>query len=308
MADDLFQLEDSLSESSSPSGISPASSSLSTGDLRRRYNFGDRVSELAIAQDPFFRMVSKISKKATDDPEFKFTERRPSFHKRYAYVMGHVANGADSFADAELDQSDAGSAVSAVGQNVELYMATDYKSAGNIQNVYGQSGNKIDVGGTGSRPTFFLPGQIVKIPVSSTAGGGSPDGYHLMKIAEVTDSLSKDSKECVKIKGEIVRFDSGGNELASFTSNNFSPSSDSAGDEAVHDQSIASVLEGKRSYVVGSAYAQGTGFPQTWKDQPFSTGYGRTQIWKTSMAMDNTTRATVLKYEGNEWARVWREK
>ena len=26
------------------------------------------------------------------------------------------------------------------------------------------------------------------------------------------------------------------------------------------------------------------------------------------MAMDNTTRATVLKYESNEWARVWKEK
>ena len=30
-----------------------------TGDLRRKYNFGDRVSELAIAQDPFFRFLSK---------------------------------------------------------------------------------------------------------------------------------------------------------------------------------------------------------------------------------------------------------
>ena len=27
-----------------------------TGDLRRRYNFGDRVSELSIAQDPFLFM------------------------------------------------------------------------------------------------------------------------------------------------------------------------------------------------------------------------------------------------------------
>jgi hypothetical protein len=50
-----------------------------TGDLRRRYNFGDRVSELAISQDPFFRFVSKVAKKPTDDPEFKFTERRPSY-------------------------------------------------------------------------------------------------------------------------------------------------------------------------------------------------------------------------------------
>ena len=308
MAENLFQLETAGSDPSSPSGISPTSASLSTGDLRRRYNFGDRVSELAIAQDPFFRMVSKISKKPTDDPEFKFTERRPSYHKRYAYVMGHVSNGADSFTDAELDKADTTGAISAVGDMVEVYMATDYKSDGNIQNVYGQSGNKIDVGATGTRPGFFLPGQVIKIPVSSVAEGGAPTGYHLMKVTDHTDSLSKNGKECVKLRGEIVKYDSSANELASFTSDNFSPSNDAAGDEAVHDQSISSVLEGKRSHVVGSAYAQGTGFPQTWKDQPFSTGYGRTQIWKTSMAMDNTTRATVLKYEGNEWARVWREK
>jgi hypothetical protein len=49
-----------------------------TGNLRRKYNFGDRVSELAISQDPFFRFVSKVSKKPTDDPQFKSTEKRVS--------------------------------------------------------------------------------------------------------------------------------------------------------------------------------------------------------------------------------------
>jgi len=39
-------------------------SSLSTGDLRRRYDFSDRFSELAIDQTPFFRFVSKVAKKA----------------------------------------------------------------------------------------------------------------------------------------------------------------------------------------------------------------------------------------------------
>ena len=43
-----------------------------TGDLRRKYNFGDRVSELSIPQDPFFRFLSKVSKKPTDDPTFKW--------------------------------------------------------------------------------------------------------------------------------------------------------------------------------------------------------------------------------------------
>ena len=85
MADDLFQLGDL--------GVADDNSTLSTGDLRRKYNFGSRVSELAIAQDPFFRLASKISKKPTDDPQFKYTERRPSFHKRYAYCYGAADSG-----------------------------------------------------------------------------------------------------------------------------------------------------------------------------------------------------------------------
>ena len=163
-----------------------------TGDLRRKYNFGDRVSELSIAQDPFFRFVSKVGKKPTDDPEFKFTERRPSYHKRYAYVMGHVANGSDSFADAELDQSNASGAVSATGQTVKLYMATDYKSGGNIGSIFGQSSSSVDAGATGTRPSFYLPGQVVKVPMTSTDQGGNVTGYHLVKITEVTDGLTKD--------------------------------------------------------------------------------------------------------------------
>ena len=66
-------------------GPGTATSNVDTGNLRRRYNFGDRVSELSIAQDPFFRFVSKCSKRSTDDPSFKFTEKRGSYHKRYAY-------------------------------------------------------------------------------------------------------------------------------------------------------------------------------------------------------------------------------
>ena len=278
-----------------------------TGDLRRKYNFGDRVSELSIAQDPFFRFVSQVAKKPTDDPEFKFTEQRHSYHKRYAYIIGFVSNATDEFADAELDQFGTAAAVSATGQSVKLYMAADYKSSGNITSIHGQSASKVDVGDTGTRPTFFLPGQVVKIPVSSTAGGGATVGYHLMKIDVITDGLTKDGKECVALQGKIVKYESGGNELASFLSNNFSPGG-VAGDEEVYDQNIATALEPKRSYVVGTAHAQGSGYPESWKDQPFSTAFGLTQIFKTAMAMDNTTRATVLKYEPNEFARIWRTK
>ena len=316
---DLFSLE-STADVGAGAANSRLGTSLDTGVLRRKYNFGDRVSELSIAQDPFFRMVSKLSKKPTDDPEFKFTERRPSFHKRYAYVVAHDDNGTVEPHDSELERSDSTAVASAVGDEVGLYMATDYKSSGNLNSVYGQSSDAVQVGGTGTRPEFFMPGQVVKVPVMSATTGTTISGYHLIKVTSVVTSdlsgnggVDNDNMECKLVKGKIVKFESGANELASFAYNassadNGFQTGSSNGSNEVYDRSIAEHLEPIRSYVVGTAHAQGTGYPETWKDQPFSTGFGRTQIWKTAMAMDNTTRATVLKYEPNEWARVWREK
>jgi hypothetical protein len=67
-------------------------------------------------------------------------------------------------------------------------------------------------------------------------------------------------------------------------------------------------MEAFKTYVVGSAFAAGSGYPETWQDQPYKTAHGQTQIFKTSCVMNNTDRATVLKYSGNEWARIWKEK
>jgi len=316
---DLFTLESTGDVAAGSSGAR-LGTSLSTGALRRKYNFGDRVSELNISQDPFFRFVSKVAKSPTDDPEFKFTERRPSFHKRYAYIVAFDSNSVIEYHDSELDRSDAAAAVTAVGQTVALYMATDYKSSGNLTSIFGQSGEAVQIGGTGTRPEFFLPDQLVKIPIMSATTGTTQSGYHVMKISTVATSdittnagVDDDSMECKKITGTIVKFDSGGNELASFAYNassadNGFQTGSSNGSNVVYDRSIAGQLEPIRSYVIGTAHAQGSGYPETWKDQPFSTAFGRTQIWKTAMAMDNTTRATVLKYEPNEFARVWKEK
>ena len=63
-----------------------------TGDLRRKFNFGDQVSELSIAQDPFFRFVSKVAKRPTDDPSFnlealKVNKKVKSLARRSALSM-----------------------------------------------------------------------------------------------------------------------------------------------------------------------------------------------------------------------------
>ena len=121
---DLFQLESTADVAAGAAG-SRLGTDLDTGVLRRKYNFGDRVSELQIAQDPFFRLVSKIAKKPTDDPEFKFTERRPSFHKRYAYV---VAQGTTARTAVD-DEATLTAANVATGSTYHLLMGTDYLSS-----------------------------------------------------------------------------------------------------------------------------------------------------------------------------------
>ena len=299
---DLFGLSDVSSLTESTAGIT-SSPVLDTGDLRRRYNFGTRVSELAIAQDPFFRLLSKVAKRPVDDPEFKFSERRPSYHKRYAYVTNHGATAPASGAGG--DATVAAGAVDA-GDTYHFVMGTDYKSAGNVGQIYGQTNAALQIGASGTQPQFLLPDQLIKVPYgasSASYSGGLIDAVSDYLVARIVTVDSSTVSNYVVIKTVIVKGTSAAIELASYyAANNASDGQD------LSSMKIATELEPKRSYVVGSAHAQGSGYPETWKDQPFSTGNGLTQIWKTSLAMNNTTRATSLKYEPNEWARIWREK
>ena len=49
---------------------------------RRIFNFGERVSELAPQQSPFFTYLANVAKKPTDDPVFKFLEQRHQWQRR----------------------------------------------------------------------------------------------------------------------------------------------------------------------------------------------------------------------------------
>jgi len=124
---DLFQLESSADAAAGSSGAR-LGTSLDTGVLRRKYDFGDRVSELSIPQDPFFRLVSKLAKKPTDDPEFKFTERRPSFHKRYAYATAFSNDNATFVENQSSNQTTQYDKYESQGNTVYIKLATDYKN------------------------------------------------------------------------------------------------------------------------------------------------------------------------------------
>ena len=291
---------------------------LNTGALRRKYNFGDKVSELALAQDPFFRFVSMVSKKPTDDPSFKFTEKRSSYTKRYAYLADY-STGAASVPATSAGTTTA-SPDPAAGDVWSFGFFTDYNNNGNNQNIYGQTVT-LQEGVEGTQPLFFIPGQIIKIPVGAAATinnlGSELTGYTLWKVNSVdldTQGVSSTSSATVNkaiVNATCVKAPATSNFMAA-TSTGATIGNGEAGlgylSTPTSKAQATEDLEPFKCYVVGTAFAAGSGYPETWQDQPYSTGHGQTQIFKTSCVMNNTDRATVLKYEGNEWARIWKEK
>ena len=302
----------SFSDADSPGS---AGSGLDTGDLRRKFNFGDRVSELSLAQDPFFRFVSMAAKKPTDDPQFKFTEKRGSWNKRYAYPTAFSADNVTWDEDLSADNSTAQyDDYETAGNTVYVKMACDYQNTGNRSSIFGNTSNDIVIGGAGTQPAFFLPGQLVKVPFAASAAGAM-GSYSVVKVITVTAQdestaapTSHGQGEAVILKAEVVKTKDGGDDYFAGPLGVNTPVGDVTATTSIAGATQGAGLEASRCYVVGSTFDKGTGYPETWKDQPYSTGFGQCQIFKTSMVMDNTDRATVLKYEGNEWARIWKEK
>jgi hypothetical protein len=73
-----------------------------TPDVRRLYNFGDRVADLSPEESPFFVYLSKVSKVPTDDSVFRFLEDRSKIDwTTRSFVLGADINGAAAVAAGE---------------------------------------------------------------------------------------------------------------------------------------------------------------------------------------------------------------
>ena len=281
-------------------------SSLDTGDLRRRFGV-PRISELSFRRDPWFYLTSRFRKKAQEDAEYKFWEVRESLSKRYAYVVGHGTTRAGiGTSDATLGNG----TTPAAGDTYWLRLGADYKTAGNIQNVYDEvhttaRSNAFDVGDAGTAPKFLLPGHMINVNVGATAGGGGvPTGYYTMRIENVYYNGASGSETTTDVQCTIKSLPTGGNyELCSYSGN--------AVISAVRNLRWAqnkNDLASKQTHIIGSSFAPGTGYPEGWYDNPYSSGMAYMQIFKTALEMDEETMATVFKMEPNEWLRVWGKK
>ena len=142
---------------SNSTGVAPQG--VSINDSRRIYNFGERVSELAPQQSPFFVYLSKIAKESTDDPVFKFLEQRHQWQRR------NFTSKTDG-----------------------LVYAKDAVTTHNVVCDYDKYGNSV----ASAAPQFLLVGQVLRIGgkaikvTAVTAGTGVAATYDATDVATFT--------------------------------------------------------------------------------------------------------------------------
>jgi len=318
------------------------------GDLRRQYNFGRGFTKLTYRRDPYLHFLNLMRKRATDDWKFKYTTKRSSaVYRQFGYVMGIGAAGevctgdlnattaqtswndtayqnlldanapgmsADSFEDFTFSTTQ--------GTLQAVMMGSDYKRVGQLANRIGVSSGDafIKLASSGTKPNWFLPNQVVRIPTTSSvpiaesAGYNEVEGYVLGRIVSVYGWTVKNGAttygEGVILNLRLIKVDSTNKYPTALIGASFAKATGTilTVSHGTATASIAQKLEPKRSYVIGSAYHELSGYGQTKRDYPYSTDFGLTQYFKETAMMSYRAMSTVLKFEANPWTEEWQDK
>jgi len=239
---------------------------------RRLYNFGEKVSELAPKQSPFFSYLSKVAKKPTDDPVFKFLEQRHQWQRRNFEVKTAMTTSAHSGSDANFNLT-----------NLQ------------VDCLYDKYGRVVT---TATLPNFILEGQMVVIECEydangSDAGVGSETAAKAYYKINATPDVSNSTY--AEIDGTFIKVV-------------YKPTGSVSGEIAEASASKLIFRADGKGQIVGSAFAEGSTDPEGWKDE-FYDREGYCQIFKTAISLfSGTSLATRYRGVSNEYKRVWQEK
>ena len=237
-------------------------------DNRRVFNFGDRVAELAPQQSPFFVYLSKVAKKATDDPVFKFLEQRHQWQRRnFAVETAMTGTGGDVH-EAILASTSAGvSTFQPQGSDLALDLDCGYNETGIIE--------------AGQPCKFIVPGAVLAI-VDST---GVVRRMRLHSDVVITHHAAKTT---------INLYTHSTTTWHATALGTWTDSTDFAADA--------------KGQVIGSAWGEGTSAPVGWEDQLFDReGYCQIFKTAMNL-FSGTAMATGYRGIKDEYKRVWSEK
>jgi len=243
-------------------------SGVSIDDTRRIFNFGERVAELAPQQSPFFVYLSKVAKKPTDDPVFKFLEQRHQWQRRNFQVSA-VNEGA------QLDTT---------GLDVSQSVFTQV----DVEVMYDKYGKP--TAAANAYVPFIIDKQVIAIEVDYKADGGSYSGaatHRAYCIASATTTSLTDTKVTLT-PYRIVSLAG-----AEYT--------------AINDDTFK-ILVGAKAQIVGSAFEEGTNAPLGWEDKLYDReGYCQIFKTGMNL-FSGTAMATRYRGHSNEYQRIWRDK
>ena len=252
----------STSAGAEPTGIS-------IDNNRRIFNFGDRVAELAPQQSPFFVYLSKVAKKATNDPVFKFLEQRHQWQRRNFQTDG-AASG--TITNAMVITSGV-FAPAGGGGNVTLVVDCGYDSTGSVD---------------AENPcNFIVPGAMLAIK-TATGGVNGVVNIKLHDDCPISHSASETT---------ITLFDDTPD--TTYATVVGIPLTDSTN---------VTYADNAAGQVIGSSWGEATLSPTGWEDS-LKDREGFCQIFKTACNIfSGTSMATEYRGVKNEFQRVWSEK
>jgi hypothetical protein len=241
---------------------------VSIDDTRRIFNFGERVAELAPQQSPFFVYLSKVAKKSTDDPVFKFLEQRHQWQRRNFNIVGVITSSPMATTDLDVSQ--------AVMASLDAKVSYD---------KYGKP-----VATAVEHVPFILDDQVVAIEVDYAADGSTYTGSATHRAYCIASSVSHASDDTTLTLTPYRIVTLAGANLV-----------------AVNTARIRA-LAGASCQVIGSAFNEGVGEPDGWEDKLFDReGYCQIFKTGMNL-FSGTAMATRYRGHSNEYQRIWRDK
>ena len=245
---------------------------ISLNDTRRKFNFGERVAELAPIQSPFFVYLSKVAKKATNDPVFKFLEQRHQWQRRNFEVYEAFNPAAEAINE-----------VMAAGTDLHICQYVD---------EYGK------LSSVPKAVKAVVPGCVIAVANDD----GTVRRFKILETATVTTGSNAAAGNGAFVHHDTDAGGAGdGSEYTEITGEALIPLVDAvAGAEAW--------AAGNKGQIIGSAWAEGTDTPVGWEDKLFDRE-GYCQIFKTGMNIfSGTALATEYRGIANEFQRIWQDK
>lgn len=256
--------------------MTDAVNGVSIDNRRRIFNFGERIAELTPQESPFYVYLSKVAKKPTDDPVFKFMEQRHQWQRRYGILVDYLSvSGATPGA---------------------LYVVSPFDKYGRMLYTPGET---LSTTGTNCDllPQYFIPGQ--QISVMGTVGGVKEMRH--FTITTVASEACGSATCLFNTANSVVT------KLTVIPSKyvaNYTDYDSMTFDVPVTGTAMAQTYVN----IIGSAFYEGSGAPTSWHDELYDRE-GYCQIFKTAIELHSgTSESTRYRGISNEYARQWANK